>query len=92
MEVSDIQTQRAAAIQPQPANVDVITKNAREKAAIIPTEDLQREMIAQLYIQNHFLTIQSKKLKNIDTQTFVCAFFFVLSILGSIAAYLMPAH
>jgi hypothetical protein len=65
---------------------DSIDVRARNKSSEIPEQELQREILAQLYIQNHFQTHQFKALESIKG---ILTFFMVLSLLSILIVVLM---
>lgn len=86
MEQHEANAQRAAAIQPQ-ANIDFVTKEAREQSKRVAPEDLQREMLAQIYVQNHYAQVQNKELTVIKGHLLFQTIIYLLGIFGAIALY-----
>ncbi len=64
-------------------SLDVRAKN---KALEIPEADLQREILSQLYIQNHYITYQYKLIESIKG---ILTFFVVLTMLSLFGAALI---
>jgi hypothetical protein len=67
-----------------PDSIDVRAKN---KAAEIPQQELQREILAQLYIQNHFQTHQFKALQSIKGHMVFYTLMMVLSFVLAIVIF-----
>lgn len=61
-------------------STDIVTQQAREKAASIPEENLQRELLAQLYIQN-------KTIGNIKGHLTFYTFMLIASFILAIAMF-----
>jgi hypothetical protein len=72
-------------------SADFITESARERASKVSSEELQREILAQLYIQNHFQTKQTKQMLELtaikghlvfQTVMYIIALFGAIAVLG----------
>jgi hypothetical protein len=62
---------------------DALDVRAKNKAAEIPEADLQREILSQLYIQNHYITYQYKLIESIKG---ILTFFVVLTLVSVFGA------
>lgn len=60
-----------------------LTEEARNRAAAFSGEDLQREMLAQLYVSQ---ALSKKQLKELGTVTTYLVVLFLLGLVGGLAS------
>lgn len=70
-------TSTSATSSSQP--VDFLTNEARKRASRVAPEDLQRELLAQNYLQNHFVKKQHSNLITLKNQM---TFFVVVAAIS----------
>lgn len=66
-----------------PVSNDFVLNEARRKVSDLSGEDLQRELLARVMVQNYGLEIQTKLLTSIKNAN---AFFVIMYILGFLSA------
>ena len=71
----------------QESTVTDISTRAKEKAAAVPEHEVQRELLAQLYIQNHLLTYQYKAVEKIKGHLTFYTILYIASFLLAIVMF-----